>query len=104
MLKDFKRGLSLFWQAFAYILKQPDFRRWYRAQLGKALLWGSIFLVLFASVLAIGFWLVFDLVLWAEWGVWLSSISGVFLGLLWIVILYFTAGPLSLLFFCLQTS
>lgn len=90
-------GLKDFFAAAAVVFKQEHSRRWYRQRLQKALVLGLILLIALAIVLGVGMWFGFSFL--STWIAidWVSGLTGVAFVLVWLVLLYFTSGPITLL-------
>ncbi len=83
---------------------RPELRRWYRKRLVKAVILGSI--VLFTVLVIFGF-LIYSLAQWVPGLIpmeWLQQLAIIAIGVVSVIVIYFTAGPLALLFVGLYLS
>lgn len=94
----FSEGIRHFIQALRLVLRDQEVRRWYRRRLTRALLLATV--LLFTVILIMGS-LTYALAGWIPTMIpfdWLSHLAVVAVGVIAIVVIYFSAGPLSLLF------
>jgi hypothetical protein len=90
-LRDFFAGLDA---CFSY----GSVRKWWAGQLGKSIFFGTIFLIIIISGLGFLFWQVGDLFTVFFDATWFAWLTGVFATAVWALAVYFSAGPLVMLF------
>lgn len=101
---DISAGIHDFLEAFLLILRSPRLRAWYFKRLIRAAVIGIFVLVFFLIVLAASVWALFQHFSYLLPADWMLGVLGVGLTILWGLGLYFTVGPVSLLFMNLLLS
>lgn len=101
---SFLKGLSDFFSSLQFLSSNALGRAWFISRLWKALLIAFIFSLIiflgFGGALAAGFYQVSELLPYA----WLDVVSGALLGIIFVLALYFSLGPIVLLIVSLSLS
>lgn len=97
-ISHFKGGLLHFVHATQLIWEKKELRAWYLRRLPKAFVIGLLFLVMSLAIFSFVMWGVFSFASGYFSFDWVAGVLGVFLALLWLAALYFSVGPITLLF------
>ena len=87
-------GLRDFIVAALFLFRAKARQKWLFSQLWKAFLTGVLGLIVSYSVLALSFYFLFEMFDLESYGAWAAGLG---LGLVWVFLLFFGAGPLTLL-------
>ncbi|MGA0164603.1 MAG: hypothetical protein ACO3LE_10245 [Bdellovibrionota bacterium] len=87
-------GLRDFILACLFLLRSRQRQKWLFSQFSRAFFVGILGLILSFSGLALGFWFLLESFNFESYGAWATGLG---LGVIWLLLLVFGAGPITLL-------